>query len=203
MVQALIRSTDRQSDQLQVYANRTWAQFEALQKGYEGTAGVRLSFFEGMIEVLVPGRKHEIFKSVMGNLIELFLFERRIEFTPTGSMTRLVEGVAAAEADESYEIGGYILSIEVTVAHGSISKLALYQQLGVHEVWFWEDGLLAVYHLNAAGPAGYERADRSGIPALAAIDLAILSKCILTGETSRIKAMADFQAAHPLVVNPS
>ncbi len=192
MVQALTRSPDK----LQVHSHRTWEQFKYLQKGYEGSPGVRLSFFQGIVEVLVPGRNHEIFKTIIGALIEIFLFDRRIEFTPTGSMTQEVEGIASTEADESYEVGGYKLSIEVIVTHGNIAKLALYQVLGVHEVWFWEDGVLALYHLQGET---YERVNRSHIPELAAIDIAILVKCILTAETSRIKAMEDFRAAHPVV----
>lgn len=143
----------------------------------------------------MPGRNHEIFKTIIGALIEIFLFDRRIEFTPTGSMTQEVAGMASTEADESYEIGDYKLSIEVIVTHGSINKLALYQVLSVDEVWFWEDGVLALYHLRGET---YERVERSHIPELAAIDIAILTKCILTAETSRIKAMEDFQVAHPV-----
>jgi hypothetical protein len=64
----------------------------------------------------------------------------------------------------------------------------------VHEVWVWEDGLLVVYHLQSGQ---YETVDRSGIPALADIDLTVLSECILMGETSRIQAGQMLLGAHP------
>ncbi|MGB3199321.1 MAG: hypothetical protein WBA99_00370 [Nodosilinea sp.] len=48
---------------------------------------------------------------------------------------------------------------------------------------------------NARGH--YEAVDHSGIPALAEIDLNLLSACILVGETSRIQAAQRLLAAHP------
>jgi Uma2 family endonuclease len=176
---------------------RTWEQFKHLQKGFENTRGVRLFYYNGTIEILMPGEAHELFKSIIGFLIETFLFSRAIEFKPTGSMTQEKEGIASAEADESYEIEGLKLSVEVNFTSGDASKLDRYQALGVHEVWIWEDGVLAVYHLQSGK---YETVNRSLIPALAAIDLNLLSECILMGETSRIKAAKKLLESHP--INP-
>lgn len=164
---------------------RTWEQFQHLKKGFENTRGVRLFYYDGTIEILMPGEAHELFKSIIGFLVETFLFHHSIEFKPTGSMTREKEGIASVEADESYEIEGFQLSIEVNFTSGDISKLERYRSLDVHEVWMWEDGVLTVYHLRGDG---YEKVDRSGIPGLSAIDLDVLSECILLGETSRIAA---------------
>jgi Uma2 family endonuclease len=174
---------------------RTWEQFKHLQKGFENTRGVRLFYYNGTIEILMPGEAHELFKSIIGFLIETFLFNRAIEFKPTGSMTQEKEGIASAEADESYEIEGLKLSVEVNFTSGDASKLDRYQALGVHEVWIWEDGVLAVYHLQSGK---YETVNRSLIPALAAIDLNLLSECILMGETSRIKAAKKLLESHPI-----
>jgi hypothetical protein len=65
--------------------------------------------------------------------------------------------------------------------------------LGVDEVWFWDDGVLAVYHLQSDG---YQKVSRSQINALADIDLDIMAECILIGETSRLGAVEKFRAAH-------
>lgn len=177
-----------------IQRGRTWEQFKHLQKGFENTRGVRLFFFNGTIELLMPGEAHELFKSIIGFLIETFLFNRGIEFKPTGSMTQEKEGIAAAEADESYEIEGMKLSIEVNFTSGDASKLERYQAIGVDEVWFWEDGVLAVYACQAET---FQQCDRSTIPALAVVDLAVLANCILIGETSRIQAAQKLLEAHP------
>ena len=180
-----------------IQPGRTWDQFKHLQKGFENTRGLRLFYYNGTIEILMPGEAHELFKSVIGFLIETFLFSRGIEFKPTGSMTQEKEGIAAAEADESYQIDGYRLSVEVNFTSGDAAKLERYQALGVDEVWMWEDGFLVVYHRQASPRGQFEAVDRSGIPALADIDLNLLSACILLGETSRIQAAQRLLAAHP------
>jgi Uma2 family endonuclease len=174
-----------QGDIRTIQWGRTWEQFKHLQKGFENTRGVRLFYYNGTIEILMPGEAHELFKSIIGFLIETFLFNRSIEFKPTGSMTQEQEGVASAEADESYEIEGLKLAIEVNFTSGDVSKLKRYEALGVDEVWIWEDGLLAIYHLQSGR---HEKVDRSLIPALATIEPQVMSECILMGETSRIQA---------------
>jgi Uma2 family endonuclease len=178
-----------------IQRGKTWTQFEYLQKGFEDTRGVKLCYYNGTIEILMPGAAHELFKKIIAILIEVFLLDRKIEFEPTGSMTRKREGAAAAEADESYEIQGAKLCVEINFTSGDESKLLCYQELGVDEVWFWEDGILAVYSLQADG---YQKVSCSQISALVAIDLTIMSECILIGETSRIEAVERFRQAHPI-----
>ena len=171
-----------------------WGHFELIQQGFEHSKA-RLSYYDGRIEIIMPGRFHELFRSVIGMLIEAYLFDREINFIPTGSMTQKVEKIASAEADESYEIGEFKLSIEVRVTSGSILKLRTYRALGVHEVWFWEDGVLAIYHLKNDE---YVKYDSSQIPELSGIDIAILNQCILMGETDLIAARKMFRSAHPV-----
>ena len=48
----------------------TWAQFEHLQQGFEDTRGVKLSYCDGTIEILMPGVAHELFNS-HGSLVVL------------------------------------------------------------------------------------------------------------------------------------
>jgi Uma2 family endonuclease len=40
------------------------------------------------------------------------------------------------------------LAIEITATSGGIDVLAIYQRIGVQEVWFWEDGVIEVYVLR-------------------------------------------------------
>lgn len=184
------------SEQRTTYSDRTWEQFKLLEQGLEGLTGLRLFYFDGKVEILMPGRNHELFTEVIALLIQVFLLARGLEFTPTGSMTREEEGSGSAEPDKSYEFGELKLAIEVIMTSGSINKLDLYKILGFHEVWFWEDGLLLVYHIQ---DDAYEKVDRSQIPELVEIQLDVLSRCILIGETSRVRACKEFLAAHPTV----
>ncbi|MCY7367542.1 MAG: Uma2 family endonuclease [Chamaesiphon sp.] len=189
-----IEVTIGKGDVRTIQRGKTWAQFEYLQKGFEHTRGIKFFYYNGTIEILMPGVVHELFKKIIAILIEVFLLDRSIEFEPTGSMTQKRDGIAAAEADESYEIQGSKLCVEINFTSGDESKLNCYQELEIDEVWFWEDGVLAVYHLQSEG---YQRVSSSQIPALALIDLGIMAQCILIGETSRIEAVKIFRQAHP------
>lgn len=191
-MQSLNETIDRQI----IHHGRTWDQFKLIQAGFENSPGVRLSYYNGTIEILMPGEDHEFFKTIIGFLIELFLAERGIEFIPTGSMTQERQGTASAQADESYWIGTKKsvpdLSIEVIFTSGSPSKLKTYQALGVPEVWFWQDGLFTLYHLRGSG---YERIYRSELSILAELDIDLLTRCVLMAQTSRVEAFQKFRKA--------
>jgi hypothetical protein len=105
MIQVPLKPPVRDSDSLQIYRRRTWAQFKLIQKGLEAAAGLRLCFFQDTIEVSMPGRSHGIFKKIIAILLEAFLLDRNIDFIPTGSMDHELANIAAAQPDESYEIG--------------------------------------------------------------------------------------------------
>jgi Uma2 family endonuclease len=172
-----------------------WEKFKLIQQASQDSPGVRLAYYEGTIEILMPGLDHEFFKSVIGMLLETFFLAKGIEFAPTGSVTQEQENIVSAQADESYCIGqpksSPDLSIEVIFTSGSAAKLQRYQALGVPEVWFWEDGVFSLYHLRSNG---YERIDRSEIPELTSLDLAHLSRCVLLAETSRLNAVQEFRS---------
>ena len=170
-----------------------WEHFELIQQGFEHSKA-RLSYYDGRIEIIKPGRFHELFKSIIGILIEAYLFDREIIFLPTGSMTQKVKKVASAEADKSYEIGEFKLSIEVRVTSGSLLKLRTYRALGVYEVWFWEDGVLAICHLKNDE---YVKYSSSQIPELSGIDIAVFNQCVLMGETDRVASVGMLRSAHP------
>ena len=182
----------------------SWEQFELLQQGFAQSKRVRLSYYDGTIEIIIPGQVHELFKKIIAMMVEAYLLDRGLEFLPTGSMTQKVDEVAAAEADESYVVGEFRLSIElclcyaneVTVTSSDDSKLQIYKALGVNEVWFWEDGVLEIHHLI---DGEYDRVQSSQIPELSGIDRAVLAKCVLMGETSRVQAIGAFRSAHPLI----
>jgi Uma2 family endonuclease len=173
-----------------------WAQFKLIQQGCEQTVGVRLSYFDGTIEILMPGQAHETFSRIIGWMLTYFLAAKQIPFTPTGSVTQEREGIAAVQADESYCIGSVKpipdLSIEVVFTSGSVNKLDRYQALGVTEVWFWEDGVLTLHRLRNRG---YERIHQSELPGLLDLDLELLKCCILMAETNAGDAVITFAQA--------
>ena len=189
MPQLLSKTTDQR-----IIHHGMWERFKFIQKGFEGSSRVRLFYYDGTIEILMPGQDHETFAHIIGYLITTFLVELGIFFKPTGAMTQEKSGFVSVQADESYCIGSVKpipdLSIEVVFTSGGISKLERYKVLGVPEVWFWEDGLLKIYHLQ---DGSYELIDRSQLPGLSNLDLDLLQRCILMAETDAGEAIRVFR----------
>lgn len=194
MTITLDKPTQKATDQI-VIVKGDWAKFKLIQQGCEESPGIRVSYFDGIIEIVMPARPHEIFSDVFHVLLSLYLLHVGVDFLGTGSADQEAEGIAAAQPDRSYCIDGIKpipdLSIEIVFSSGGINKLARYQAIGVPEVWFWEDGVLALYCLRSGG---YERIDRSELPGLKDLDLNVFKRCLLVGETSTAEAMKEFTA---------
>ena len=189
MAQLLEKTTDQRT-----VLQGTWEHFKHLQKGYEEISRAKLSYYQGTIEILMPGEDHSTFTQVIGYLIITFMIDQGIAFKPTGDKTQEREGEVSAQADQSYWIekpkAVPDLAIEVVFTSGNASKLPKYRALGVSEVWFWEDGTLALYHLK---DSEYKRIDRSELPGLKDLDLDLLKRCILIGEADLGQAVKVFR----------
>jgi len=190
MAQVLTRDN---ADQ-RVAFNGTWEQFRLIQQATQNAPGVKLSFFAGEIEILVPGFKHENFAEIIGYLVTTFLLAQGLRFHPSGSMTQEKEGEASTQADKSFCLDRPKvipdLSIEVVYTSSGLSKLPKYQALGVPEVWFWEDGVLWLYHLR---PEGYVAISQSELPGLEDLDVELLQRSVLIAETDFAAGMKFFQ----------
>jgi Uma2 family endonuclease len=186
----------KNADRQLVYSGIDWQRFKLIQAGFADSPSIRLAYFNQTIEILMPGRTHELFKSIIGMLIELFCVEMAIEFEPTGSMTQEREGEVSLEADESYCFGTSKsipdLAIEVVLTSGGMDKLQRYQILGISEVWFWQDGVFSLYRRR---DNQYDRITRSEIPELTSLDIDLLTRCVLMAETSRLNAANEFRRA--------
>ena len=110
----------------------TWREFKAAEQLID-RPGVRLSFLDGILEIRrMPGEQHETVKERIGTLLDLYLLQIGIDYTPTGSMTLESEaGLVKREADKSYKLGANRtrpdLAIEVVVTSGGINKLEAYK----------------------------------------------------------------------------
>lgn len=189
VTQLIEKTTDQR-----IVLHGTWEKFKLMQQVSEDSPGVRLAFHHGEIEILMPGREHEIFGCVIGGMLLIYLAQKGVFFLPTGSTTQQKQGNASAQADKSFCIGSAKsipdLSIEVVFTSGGESKLLPYQALGVSEVWFWQDGVLKLHHLREHG---YERINRSELPGLEDLDIDFLKRCIMIAETDPGEAIRTFQ----------
>ncbi|MGB3240793.1 MAG: Uma2 family endonuclease [Geitlerinemataceae cyanobacterium] len=179
-----------------VVLNGSWQQFKLVQTAAERSPQVKLSFFRNEIELFMPGFQHENFAEIIGYLVMTFLLRRGIRFYPSGSMTQEKEGEVSTQADKSFCLGEVKpipdLSIEIVYTSGGHHKLARYLALGVPEVWFWQDGTLRLYHLRCDR---YEEVERSELSGLETLDIQVLKRCILMGETDLAEAIKVFERA--------
>ena len=180
-----------------LFEGLTWREFKAVEQLLD-RPGYRLSFLDGILEIkLMPGEPHETVKKRIAGLLELYLLMAGLDFTPTGSMTLESEtGKVKREADESYKLapGRRLpdLAIEIVFSSGGIDKLEAYKRLKIPEVWFWEDGLLEVYHLRGEGNTlHYEKVSSS--EEVKGIDLDLLLRCI--NMVNHVDAVKTFQQA--------
>jgi Uma2 family endonuclease len=141
----------------------TWETLQKLDEDMAGT-GASLTYLDGLLEIMAPlSDDHETPKKTCAQLIEAYMRVKKIRFYASGSATLGMKAVGARkEPDESYSLGERKsipdLAIEITATSGGIDVLAIYQRIGVPEVWFWEDGVIEVYVLR---PTGYELVHQS------------------------------------------
>ncbi|MEL6491934.1 MAG: Uma2 family endonuclease [Cyanobacteria bacterium J06621_3] len=173
----------------------TWREFKAAEQLID-RPGIRLSFLDGLLEIRrMSGEKHETIKERIGTLLDLYFLQAGIDYTPTGSMTLESEkGLVKRDADKSYKLSSGLaqpnLAIEVVVTSGGIDKLAAYKRLGMPEVWFWENGSLAIHYLRITDESiKYEQLQSS--EALPSLDIATLTKCI--NISNHVEAVEAFQ----------
>src|SRR3954467_11431110 len=123
-----------------------------------GERGVpRVTYVEGVLELMSPSRFHETHKKRFARLLETWSEEMGVKLEGVGSWTlKKQEADRGAEPDECYTINRVPesdedrpdVAIEVIWTSGGINKLEVYRKLGVREVWFYERGTLRFFTLQ-------------------------------------------------------
>jgi Uma2 family endonuclease len=125
-----------------------WAAYVVLRDAIE-SAGVRMTYLDGLLEIMSPSREHQVDKSQVARLFELFCLEMDIPLYAYGSTTfRKEEKQRGLEPDECYCRGADReipdVALDVIKTRGSLDKLEVYRGLGVREVWVFEEGKFAI-----------------------------------------------------------
>lgn len=183
-------------DEFVVLQPATWADYQRCLEIRGERSVPRLSYLEGVLELMTPSRSHESIKSMIGRLVEAWCLENDVDITPYGSWTlESKESERGLEPDECYVLGDVAdperpdLAIEVIWSSGSVNKLDIYRKLGVREVWIWRGGALQLFSLGA--DETYSRIERSKL--LPAIDLVQLLGFVDTQPMTR--AVKAYRAA--------
>ncbi len=144
-----------------------------------GDRPIRITYDDGMLEIMAPLGFHERWKSRIGQLIETMCLERDIPVLPTGSTTfKRKDRKKGLEPDECYYFRhiGVVrkkrtldlkkdpppdLAVEIDITHRSIAREPIYAALGVPELWRFDGNRINVLRLDAGKK--YRSADSSGI----------------------------------------
>jgi Uma2 family endonuclease len=178
-IQTLDKTTIISEQQFLLPGHYTWEEFETIETLTADAAGLRITYVDGCIEFMTLSEQHEMIKTILGFLLELYSCEIGINLIPVGSATRRAkEKSASFEPDESYYIGekkeNPDLAIEINITSGSIDKLEKYKRFNITEVWFWENNRLHLYHLKNDN---YEQINQSEL--LPYLDIDLLMNCVL------------------------
>lgn len=156
----------------------TWEQYEAMVTAVGSRPRLRMTYLEGLLEIMTISAEHEMLKKMIARLIEVYALEKDIDLFSCGSATyRSAAAARGLEPDESYCVGTRKefpdFAVEVVLTSGGLDKLKVYQGLGVLEVWFWQAGKLSVQKLHADA---YVSVPRSTL--LLDLDLELLAEYI-------------------------
>jgi Uma2 family endonuclease len=151
-----------------MFSGFTWEGYLSLDAALgDDRPGPRLYFLGGIVELVSTGKKHEELKKWIADLLAQFFLAREVAAYPCGQATIRKSREAGAEPDESWTFGGRRdtpdMVLEIALTSGGLPKLEIYRRLGVREVWFWRDGGLEIWSLNADA-TGYDGpSKRSGL----------------------------------------
>lgn len=153
-----------------------WAGYEKLLKIF-GDDGPRVSYLDGLVELMSPGPIHEQRSQLLGRMVTLLTTELNIPIRAQGSTTfKGRDRKRGLEPDQCFflqtlpSLQGLDLAtldplprpdlvIEVEVTSALLNKLDIYAGLGVPEIWHHDRNGLEILLL---GPDGrYTAADQS------------------------------------------
>ena len=173
------------ADERVIMRNVRWDQFEAMVAFRGDASSPRFAYLEGNLEIMSPSRSHETIKSLIGALVELYAFEKGLDFTAVGSwLLKDAPKARGLEPDECYIVGDPNkdrpdLAIEVVWTSGGLDKLEIYRCLGVREVWIVKDGKVTVHRLE-----GEAYVEIPGSEVFAGIDLELVMRLVDEPTTS-------------------
>ncbi|BCL37806.1 Uma2 family endonuclease [Nostoc sp. MS1] len=138
----------------------SWATYKNILAELGENRNYKVSYSQGVLEIMAPFPEHEVGKKIIGNLVEILLEELDIEFWSLGSTTFDKEIMdAGVEPDDCFYIENEAkvrgkdrinleidpppdLAIEIDIT--SRTRFNNYQALKVPELWRWNGSRLEI-----------------------------------------------------------
>ena len=161
-----------------------WDAYVAFRDALDEQASLRMTYLEGTLELMSPGKLHEESTKLIARLLEAWAVERDVDLRGYRSTTfRRKAKARGLEPDECYTLGPMPdperpdIALEVITSNPLIDKLDVYAGLDVREVWVWSADAITVHAL--VGDTYVERGRSALLPDL---DLALLASFVKPGE---------------------
>lgn len=184
-----------------------WQQLETILSELGESRAARLSYSNGVLEIMVPLPEHEKDKEIIGDIVKILLEALNINFEPLGSTTFKNESMnQAVEPDACFYLQNYQavigknrlnleldpppdLAIEIDLT--SRTQLDNYRLLGVPELWRYSQSGLQV---NLLEEGEYiESSTSPNFPGIPIIEL--INKYVKQSQAvGRSEAMRDFKS---------
>ena len=142
----------------------SWSDFESILEDLGEHRSSRISYSNGVMEIMIPLPEHEKHKEVIGEIVRILLYQLEINFEGLGSTTfKNVPMAQAVEADTCFYIKNYQavigkdrldltsdpppdLAIEIDITNRT--RLDNYLLLKVSELWRYTRSGLQIYLLE-------------------------------------------------------
>jgi Uma2 family endonuclease len=145
--------------------NIAWNVYEIILNARGEYRSPRLSYYQGLLELMAPLEEHERSSSLIHEFISILTEEKEVDLKSLASTTLNRPDLdVGAEPDQCYYVknehlvrGKTVdlntdpppdLVIEVDITHTDINKNALYKDLGVPEFWRFDGRVLTIYSLS-------------------------------------------------------
>lgn len=127
---------------------------------------LRLTYNRGILEIMAPSPEHEIYKKLVGRFVETIAEELRISIYPLGSTTFSCPNLSSGlEPDECFYIQNRTavmgkkkidldhdpppdLAIDIDITNSAKSRLEVFANMGVPEIWRYDGISLTIYQLQ-------------------------------------------------------
>jgi Uma2 family endonuclease len=180
-------------EQRMLLRNVSWKDYVLMRDVLDGPA-LRMTYLQGVLELMSPSPEHELWKKNIARLLELYAHVKRVELFGYGSTTFKKEAKErGAEPDECYLIGKKLsnapeIVLEVIHTTPLLDKLDVYAGLGVAEVWVFRAGAFSLHQLDPASGV-YVRSTRSAL--LPDLDFAVVARYAVREDTPQ--ALREFE----------
>ncbi len=160
-----------------IFHDVSWEAYEQLSDELVDRSGVRVSFYEGTLEVMTTSTEHDFYEDLLQNLVRLLSLRLMFRFRSFGRATmKKSKAQTGKEPDGCYFIKSCDLigrrkrldfesdpppdiAVEIDLSTKSIPKLPIYHALRVAEVWIYDGTKLTIHRWSDQGYVSVEKSE--------------------------------------------